>query len=166
MIRGYLEIVAWSLWESPDFIKTDAYRMLKKATAVMSFPYAGGSAAARTTGKQIRPYEVEDAVFDPTLVDEVPSRRNQRWRHRRKSPLWESCQEHSSVADVNTLFGALKRDGEVRIFRTICRGRGRQSKFGGYSTIRGKAGCLKRARPMRWMLCRCGVADRTGRQHL
>lgn len=141
---AYLKSWLESLEESPDFIKT-VMSDVKKATAVISFRMQEVQQQL-DNGQQIRPYTKEDAVFDPTLVDEVPFK---------EKPKVEAPEEIAAMGipsgtfrkvDVNTLFGALKRDGEARLSDHMVGEEDGQSKFEDIPQSEEKVDAISRGR--------------------
>lgn len=114
---AYLKAWLDSLEESPDFIRT-VMSDVKKATAVINFRMQEVNQQLEN-GQEVRPYTVEDACLDPTLVVEAPFK---------ETPKEEPKEEEVAAmavpgkrtggfreVDVMSLFGALKRDGEAKL---------------------------------------------------
>lgn len=71
---AYLKAWLESLEESPDFIRT-VMSDVKKATAVINFRMQEVNRQLEN-GQEVRPYTVDDACLDPTLVVEAPFKEN------------------------------------------------------------------------------------------
>lgn len=141
---AYLKSWLEELQESPDFIKT-VMSDVKKATAVISFRMQEVQQQL-DNGQQVRPYTKEDAVFDPTLVAEVPFK---------EKPKVEEPEEIAAMGipsgkfrkvDVNALFGALKRDGEARLSDHIIKEENDQSESGEISQSEEEVDAISRGR--------------------
>lgn len=88
---------------------------VKKATAVISFRMQEVQQQL-DSGQEVKPYTLEDAVLDPTLVAEAPFKEALKVEEREEvAAMGLPPKGAFHRVDVNALFGALKRDGEARL---------------------------------------------------